>query len=558
MFTSHKKPKNELQRMGKVGCISIPLKLFFRYTELLMSGGDFHKIVITGYGYTLPWSCDPKTIRDKTYSTGIFSSGKVKGMDMKTFMSNIQEDEKDLEKIKMKFGWTMEDQLHYETIGKQKKSSVSKSELLPAINELSSDVLSYIFLFLNHRDLGLSVSLVSKQFKEVVDDSFIWTNYYAQLFGTRPSNGTKLCDHTMVDIPTLHSEQLKIKFKTTSQLCKEAGLAFHQYCRNRCVDNQMRSNRFFVLRVVRKNGVDIRKVLIQDREIAIGAIKQNPKAFHYLRKEFRTDREIILMAGGEAVTIIKYFSTDRQIILNIAKSNNFVWNDISEPLRSDPEFRLDLIAANASNYYYTFPKDLHKDVTFMRKVFLLVNPCRVIDDLQKFCTPTFRALENDRELVLEGMKREGLLLAYLPKYSNDREMVLEAVRSKYNALRHADKNLQRNRAIALEAVKSNPAAVKIIDKSLLSSPTFVLSAIEINHTVLHYLPEYANDLAFLRKAISVNAAAIELASDTIRRDPVTVIDALLQQVNEFFYNIEEIRDIMAQLCLNHTNQLTTK
>ena len=27
------------------------------------------------------------------------------------------------------------------------------------------------------------------------------------------------------DIPTLHSEQLKIKFKTTSQLCKEAGLA---------------------------------------------------------------------------------------------------------------------------------------------------------------------------------------------------------------------------------------------------------------------------------------------------------------------------------------------
>ena len=68
-------------------------------------------------------------------------------------------------------------------------------------------------------------------------------------------------------------------------------------------------------------------------------------------------------------------------------------------------------------------------------------------------------LHSDRELMLEGVKRDGQLLYYASQeLRDDNEIVLTAVKNKWLIIKYASKRLRGNKEIALAALEQNKNA----------------------------------------------------------------------------------------------------
>ncbi len=62
---------------------------------------------------------------------------------------------------------------------------------------------------------------------------------------------------------------------------------------------------------------------------------------------------------------------------------------------------------------------------------------------------------NDKQSVLEHVKKGGTLIFASEELKNDKDVVLEAVKNDGEALRFASKELQNDKDVVLEAVKQN-------------------------------------------------------------------------------------------------------
>jgi hypothetical protein len=65
-------------------------------------------------------------------------------------------------------------------------------------------------------------------------------------------------------------------------------------------------------------------------------------------------------------------------------------------------------------------------------------------------------LKNNREIVLEAIKQNGLALEYASEsFRNDKDVVLEAIKKCYHALCYASDDLKDDKEIVLKAIKKS-------------------------------------------------------------------------------------------------------
>ena len=111
-------------------------------------------------------------------------------------------------------------------------------------------------------------------------------------------------------------------------------------------------------------------------------------------------------------------------------------------------------------------------------------------DLEEFDRYLAKELSNDRELILEAVKRNGHDLEYASrKLKNDFEVVMEAVKNRGLSLYHASKKLKNNFDIVMEAVKNDGEALIYASDEMKNNPNIALEAVKNNGYALKYIGE---------------------------------------------------------------------
>ena len=103
-----------------------------------------------------------------------------------------------------------------------------------------------------------------------------------------------------------------------------------------------------------------------------------------------------------------------------------------------------------------------------------------IEDNPENAAKWSEAQKNDRDLVKEAVKRNGLVLYYLdnPAYLDDRALVAAAVKSNPTIFKYVSPRLKEDKAIALEAVRQRGMLLEFAAEDLKNDRDVVFAAIE--------------------------------------------------------------------------------
>ena len=148
----------------------------------------------------------------------------------------------------------------------------------------------------------------------------------------------------------------------------------------------------------------------------------------------------------------------------------------------------------------------------------------------------------DRNFVLDEVRKDGRLLKNAKNFQNDRELVLEAIRSKGSALKYASEDLKNDRDFVLEAIKRKGVALRYASPVLKSDRDFVLNAIKCKSVALKYAnPSFKNDRNFVLEAVKNNGLALRYARE-FQDDTEIVETAIKQNKNAIKYASLEIQE----------------
>eukprot|EP00434_Breviolum_minutum_P019798 symbB.v1.2.017468.t1/scaffold1361.1/size175804/8 len=137
------------------------------------------------------------------------------------------------------------------------------------------------------------------------------------------------------------------------------------------------------------------------------------------------------------------------------------------------------------------------------------------------------ALRNDKELVLEAVRRNGLSLRHAASAVRcDREVVLAAIRDCPMALEHASDSIRRDREFIVTAMRISVRAAGGLSKELCSDAAFAQSLLEQFPSALAY---FSKDLRhsrdFILTAVRANGDVLRYASGW-HCDPEVVLTAI--------------------------------
>ena len=151
----------------------------------------------------------------------------------------------------------------------------------------------------------------------------------------------------------------------------------------------------------------------------------------------------------------------------------------------------------------------------------------------------------NREFVLEKVRKDGRLLKNAKNFQNDKQIVLEAIRSKGSALKYASDDLRNNKEFVLEALKIKGVCLKYASLELKKDKEFILNAIKNKSTVLKYAnPSFKNDRDFILEAVKNNGLSLRYASK-YQNDEEVVKTAYNQNKNSLKYASLEIQSKIA-------------
>jgi hypothetical protein len=158
-----------------------------------------------------------------------------------------------------------------------------------------------------------------------------------------------------------------------------------------------------------------------------------------------------------------------------------------------------------------------------------------IKDIVYLIPAAYRALpdhlKNNREIVLETVRRSGFILRDVPEeFKHDREIVLAAVRSYGEALEYAYSEFRDDEEIVREAIKNNKSKVDIlscVSPRLRDNKEIVLMAAKNKGFNLANVSErLRDDKEVVLEAVRNNGWNLQYASERLRDDEEIVREAI--------------------------------
>ena len=198
-----------------------------------------------------------------------------------------------------------------------------------------------------------------------------------------------------------------------------------------CVDVELRNDEDFVLEALKinRNCVDhITQDLLEDPQFQIKALKYSKKILELA--EYELEREVVLEAVKMDGNLIKYDSThfeDREILFEAMKTSKSVLSHVSDDLRNDQKFMMEMIQHKSFNCKY-LSNDLKKNKKFMMEVLRNNKNEPILQYIH------WKILE-DVDIIELGIENDPISLGFIPKHlSKKKEIILRCL-----------KNFKRNR-----------------------------------------------------------------------------------------------------------------
>ena len=126
---------------------------------------------------------------------------------------------------------------------------------------------------------------------------------------------------------------------------------------------RLKADREIVMGAVKQNGLALSYAsadLKGDREFVMDAVQQDGRALEYVSADFKGDREIVMEAVKHAGWILDYASAnlkgDREIVLEAVKQNGYALKYASADLQDDREVVLEAVKQNGEALKYASPE----------------------------------------------------------------------------------------------------------------------------------------------------------------------------------------------------------
>ncbi|EFC46582.1 predicted protein [Naegleria gruberi] len=281
--------------------------------------------------------------------------------------------------------------------------------------------------------------------------------------------------------------------------------------------------------------------LKNSRQLVLDYILQDRKILESLNDELRNDREIIRLAIKEHYGALKFASAelqnDKSLLQEALLYDTGNYNYASEELKTDKEI-LEFLIGRDGCYFEYAPESWKNSRDFVVKA--IRNSMSNISDFLGY------SLKEDRDLILEYVRRIGSIEEIPQEYKQDRDIVLEAVQLDGNNLKYASHSLQQDRELLIVAVR-NGLSLRNINESELDRE-IVYEACRYDTHPLKYVPEEYRDEEEIVQAIafSENASSFEYVSERLRNNidfirKLTRINGyLIQYIPKYLRNDREI------------------
>lgn len=318
-----------------------------------------------------------------------------------------------------------------------------------------------------------------------------------------------------------------------------------------------------------KNGLELQFApshLLNDPELVLAAIKQNPSAIRFASKELKNDEKVVLEAvKRDGMTL--YFASNElkdnyTVVITALIQNCHALCFASDRMKKNDAI-CEFAALKNPNAYFGFGSeslgcdliDLF-ELTFDSLYELIKSFTNLIDDkdVKQYLTQLkpstfiyhFPDL-TDYQTALNSLKHTDM--EFVPKsIPRSRELCLKACEYNANNFIRLPKEIQYDKDFILDALRVNYSIVKYLPNKIIEK-NLVLECLK-NHSndefncCFHFDPHSKiwDDLEFLKECLEICGDVLQFAPPTWKNDKQIALNALCKKGNAFNYISPDLRN----------------
>lgn len=229
---------------------------------------------------------------------------------------------------------------------------------------------------------------------------------------------------------------------------------------------------------------------LNDKEIALMAIKNEPMAIKFFGLNVQTDQEVALklLKSGYFDFISeeakKKFGSDKKFILSTVKTYPYIFKYASPDIKADSEIIARALKLNGAKFFQYF--DWLEQDKFCSDINFMTNAVRIDPKSFEYASEELR---DSKELAIEAIKgRDCDTFTFVSeRLKGDKEIILEAIKTRAGNLGMIPEELKSNKDLILEVIKINWKSFEFVSEKLKSDINFIVEAVKINPQIYDFI-----------------------------------------------------------------------
>lgn len=260
---------------------------------------------------------------------------------------------------------------------------------------------------------------------------------------------------------------------------------------------------------------------IQSKMMTLAVVSQNGLALQYAPEPYKDDTEVALTAIRQNPRSFMHsrLTRDTAFIKQTIRQHPEIFEQAAQPLRRDQALVTELIQINPKSVQYA-DKSLTSNKPFLLQMIQMdLSVLEHIDGHLKF----------DDAFMLQAIQidPEAMLYADDEFLRGSKYFASSAAEHSLDTLAFITDELKHDQAFFLELIENKPQAITYAASELLSNQDFLVQAVGVNRAVIQYIdPTLRNNRPFLLKMITSTPSALRYVGPEFTGDQLFVLDAI--------------------------------